>query len=52
MDVQIIYDAPSAEDYISLRFRSGMGNKDPDRSRTALKNSLFTVSLYNIIRNR
>lgn len=44
--MQFAYEVPTAEDYVSLRLRSGMGNKDLERSRTALKNSLFTVSLY------
>jgi Acetyltransferases len=46
MNVQLIYESPTAEDYVSLRLRSGMGNKNLERSRTALKNTLFTVSLY------
>lgn len=44
--MQLIYKTPSAQDYISLRLRSGMGNKDLGRSQIALDNSLFTVSLY------
>lgn len=40
------FEAPAAEQYVSLRLRSGMGGKDLHRSRTALANSLFTVSLY------
>jgi len=44
--MQLVYEVPTAEDYVSLRLRSGMGNKDLERSQTALKNSLFTVSLY------
>lgn len=39
-------DKPSAENYISLRLRSGMGNKDLHRSHVALQNSLFTASIY------
>lgn len=46
MSIQFVYEAPAAEDYVSLRLRSGMGNKDLKRSQVALKNSLFTVSLY------
>ncbi len=44
--MQIVYQTPKAQDYVSLRMRSGMGNKDLNRSEIALKNSLFTVSLY------
>lgn len=44
--MRLSYEAPSALDYVSLRLRSGMGNKDLNRSRTALEHSLFTVSLY------
>lgn len=40
------YEPPTAQDYVNLRLRSGMGNKDLKRSQAALKNSLFTVSLY------
>ncbi len=46
MNIQVVYGAPSAEDYVSLRLRSGMGNKDLKRSEIALKNSLFIVALY------
>lgn len=44
--MKMVYEKPKAEDYVSLRLRSGMGNKDLDRSKKALTNSLFTVSLY------
>ena len=44
--MELILEAPSAADYISLRLRSGMGEKDRARSRTALENSLFTASIY------
>lgn len=44
--MQIVYEAPTAQDYVSLRLRSGMGNKDIERSRIALTNSVFTASLY------
>lgn len=46
MNIQVVYGAPSAEEYVSLRLRSGMGNKDLKRSEIALKNSLFIVALY------
>jgi len=46
MNIQVVYGAPSAEDYVSLRLSSGMGNKDLKRSEIALKNSLFIVALY------
>lgn len=44
--MKLLYEKPQAEDYVSLRLRSGMGNKDLERSRIAITNSLFTVSLY------
>lgn len=47
MEIQINYEVPKANDYVSLRLRSGMGSKDLKRSEIALKNSLFTVSIYN-----
>jgi ribosomal protein S18 acetylase RimI-like enzyme len=46
MEMKLIYEKPKAEDYVSLRLRSGMGNKDLERSRKAITNSLFTVSIY------
>lgn len=46
MDIQIVYEIPTAKDYVSLRLRSKMGNKDLKRSQIALDNSLFTVSIY------
>lgn len=46
MDIKFTYEIPIAEDYVSLRLRSGMGNKDLQRSQIALSNSLFTVSIY------
>ena len=46
MDIQLIYEIPTAKDYVSLRLRSGMGNKDLERSQIALQNSLFTISIY------
>ena len=44
--MKLTYEKPKAEDYVSLRIRSGMGNKDLERSRKAIANSLFTVSIY------
>lgn len=44
--MQLVYKAPAAQAYLSLRLRSGMGSKDLFRSQIALENSLFTVSLY------
>ncbi|OOM15911.1 acetyltransferase (GNAT) family protein [Clostridium saccharobutylicum] len=46
MRMKLVYEVPEAQDYVSLRLRSGMGNKDLNRSQIALKNSLFTVCLY------
>ena len=46
MSIHLVYEPPAAQDYVSLRMRSGMGNKDLKRSQIALDNSLFTVSLY------
>ena len=44
--MDLIYEKPKSEDYISLRMRSGMGSKDFARSQKAIENSLFTVSIY------
>jgi hypothetical protein len=46
MSIRLTDTPPAAEEYVSLRLRSGMGSKDLKRSEIALKNSLFTVSLY------
>lgn len=46
METQLIYEVPTAKDYVSLRLRSNMGNKDLERSEIALQNSLFTASIY------
>lgn len=45
-EMELLYEKPKAEDYVSLRLRSGMRNTDLERSRKAIKNSLFTVSIY------
>ncbi|MDV8111880.1 GNAT family N-acetyltransferase [Paraclostridium bifermentans] len=44
MDIR--YTSPSPMEYISLRLRTGMGEKDLIKSEIALKNSLFIVSLW------
>lgn len=44
MDIR--YNSPSAEEYISLRLKTGMGVKDLSKAEIALKNSLFIVSLW------
>lgn len=46
MSIQLVYETPTAQDYVSLRLRSKMGNKDMKRSQIALDNSLFTAALY------
>ncbi|MDD4312497.1 MAG: GNAT family N-acetyltransferase [Eubacteriales bacterium] len=46
MSIRQTFESPAPEDYLSLRLRSGMGEKDWKRSKIALKNSLFTVSIY------
>ena len=37
---------PTAEEYIDLRLRSGMGAKDLKRSQIALDHSLFVASIF------
>ena len=45
--IKTSYDLPNSLDYIKLRVNSGMGNKKSiERVNIALKNSLFTISLY------
>ena len=44
--IQLTFTPPPAKEYVDLRIRAGMGNKDLARSAIALQNSLFTVCLY------
>ena len=45
--IKISYDLPNGSDYINLRINSGMGSKKSiERVETAIKNSLFIISLY------
>lgn len=44
--IHLIEKKPTAEEYISLRLRSGMGTKDLTRSQIALNNSLFVATIY------
>ena len=44
--MRIEYNRPSAKCYISLRIKTGMGDKNQERATIALENSLFTVSIY------
>ena len=44
--MRIEYNMPSAKNYINLRVKAGMGKKDQNRAEIALKNSLFTISIY------
>ena len=44
--MEVVFDRPTAQDYVELRIRSGMGEKDLSRSKTALAESLFTASIY------
>lgn len=44
--MEIRYTTPSANEYISLRLRTGMGTKHMLKTETALKNSLFIVTLW------
>ena len=45
--IKISNDLPNGSDYINLRINSGMGSKKSiERVETAIKNSLFIISLY------
>ena len=44
--MEIVLTKPTAKDYVDLRIRSGMGEKDLSRSQRALDKSLFTASIY------
>ncbi|MFL0246173.1 GNAT family N-acetyltransferase [Candidatus Clostridium stratigraminis] len=44
--MEVRYNAPTAEEYISLRLKTGMGTKDLSKVEIALKNSLFIVTLW------
>ena len=43
--MELDYNCPSGEEYISLRIASGMGKKKIANSEKALHNSLFTISI-------
>lgn len=45
--MRISYEKPTAKDFLSLRERSGMTDKDEKRAQIALDNSLYTISIYN-----
>ena len=44
MDIR--YTIPLAADYLALRLKTNMGIKNEEKAATALKNSLFIVSLW------
>ncbi len=44
--MELRHIAPTAKEYVSLRLKTGMGIKDLLKAEIALKNSLFTVSLW------
>jgi len=44
MDIR--HTIPLAADYLALRLKTHMGIKDAEKAETALKNSLFIVSLW------
>lgn len=45
--MEIRYTAPTPEEYVDLRIRTGMGQKNLAATKTALENSLFIVCLWN-----
>lgn len=44
--MEMIFTAPTAQEYIALRARTGMSQKAINNSEIALRNSLFIVSLW------
>ncbi len=46
MDIKIVDEYPSAEDYNYLRAQVGWGQVHLDRAKTSLLNSLYSVSAY------
>lgn len=46
MSIQVLHKKPTPEEYVDLRIKTGMGEKDLNRSRIALENSLLIVSVY------
>ncbi|MGV3466552.1 MAG: GNAT family N-acetyltransferase [Heyndrickxia sp.] len=45
LDFQILYEAPTPEEYMKLRVKAGLSPKDPEASKIALQNSIFIVTL-------
>lgn len=45
MNIDVLYEIPSAQEYNSLRIAAGLSPKDEDASEIGLKNSVFMVVL-------
>ncbi|WP_291578808.1 GNAT family N-acetyltransferase [Clostridium sp. UBA6640] len=46
-DIEIKHNAPSIEGYLNLRKVSGLGEKTVEAAEKGLKNSLYSVTIYN-----
>lgn len=46
MNIKVLHEKPTPEEYVNLRIKTGMGKKDITRSKIAIDNSLFVVSVY------
>jgi ribosomal protein S18 acetylase RimI-like enzyme len=46
-DIEIKHSTPSIEDYLNLRKISGLGEKSIEAAEKGLKNSLYSVTIYN-----
>lgn len=44
--MKLVFEKPSVTDYLSLRSRVGTGEKNSERARIAIENSLLTVCIY------
>lgn len=45
VNVEVITEVPSAEEYVAMRVRAGLSPKDVKASEIGLKNSIFAVSI-------
>lgn len=46
MNIKVLHEKSTPEEYVNLRIKTGMGKKDITRSKIAIDNSLYVVSVY------
>ena len=46
MNIKVLHEKSTPEEYVNLRIKTGMDKKDITRSKIAIDNSLYVVSVY------